>query len=301
MKNADTSIAWAVAVVVLMQFAVLWGYYVLFEALADGRTPGKRLQRLRVVRDGGYSVTFGASAVRNLMRIVDMQPVLMYGVGMVSVLVSKSGKRLGDMAAGTIVVKEEFVHQPVAPPPTVAGPGGGRAPHAAALRAEFDLLERFSQRQRDLDPERRASSSQRRAPARARARRVHGRNAGGAAREVVQRRARGTRSGFGVATGSPARRASATRSSRRECSAGPGSPRRSPRRSDRAAEGSARTAFANSSPSIAISPAISRGSGPRRRGEVDEVFYLNRLVAGAHNLLYRRRAITPRNRRASSL
>ena len=60
--------AFAISMIILIQFAVLWGYYVLFEALADGRTPGKRLQRLRVVRDGGYSVTFAASAVRNLMR-----------------------------------------------------------------------------------------------------------------------------------------------------------------------------------------------------------------------------------------
>ena len=62
----EMSTSLVIAAIVLIQFAVLWGYYVLFEALADGRTPGKRLQRLRVVRDGGYSVTFGASAVRNL-------------------------------------------------------------------------------------------------------------------------------------------------------------------------------------------------------------------------------------------
>ncbi|MGH7654630.1 MAG: RDD family protein, partial [Gemmatimonadaceae bacterium] len=149
------STSFAVAVVILMQFAVLWGYYVLFEALADGRTPGKRLQRLRVVRDGGYSVTFGASAVRNLMRIVDMQPLFMYGVGMVSVLVSKSGKRLGDMAAGTIVVKEDVVRVPAVPAQARAGPQPVRL-HTALSAAEYDLLDRFSQRQRDLDHSRRA-------------------------------------------------------------------------------------------------------------------------------------------------
>jgi len=66
------SAAWAGALLYLLLFAILWGYYVLFEGLGDGQTPGKRLLRLRAVRDGGYSVTFGASAVRNLVRLVDM-------------------------------------------------------------------------------------------------------------------------------------------------------------------------------------------------------------------------------------
>src|SRR5262245_58559437 len=68
-SGASRSPAWLVAAVVLLQFAVTWGYYVFCEALFDGQTLGKRTQRLRVVRDGGYSVTFGASAVRNLIRI----------------------------------------------------------------------------------------------------------------------------------------------------------------------------------------------------------------------------------------
>src|SRR5436309_12865978 len=58
--------AWATAIFSFAVFCLLWGYYVILEGLADGQTPGKKLLRLRVVRDGGYSVTFGASAVRNL-------------------------------------------------------------------------------------------------------------------------------------------------------------------------------------------------------------------------------------------
>ena len=87
-----------------------------------------------------------------------MQPLFMYGVGMVSVLVSKSGKRLGDMAAGTLVVKEDFVRQPAIVERSAASSGAPRpAPLSALLSApEFELLERFSQRQRDLDPARRA-------------------------------------------------------------------------------------------------------------------------------------------------
>src|SRR5438045_4407306 len=113
--------AWAAAIFVIAIFCLLWGYYVLFEGLADGQTPGKRLLRLRVVRDGGYSVTFGASAVRNLMRLVDIQPIPCYAVGIVSVLFTKSGKRLGDIVAGTIVVREALVKQ-LAPVATTAAP-----------------------------------------------------------------------------------------------------------------------------------------------------------------------------------
>src|SRR5215208_148070 len=99
-NKPSPSTAWAAAVVTIMQFVILWGYYVLFEGLADGQTPGKRFLRLRAVRDGGYSVGFAASAVRNLLRIVDLQPVFTYLIGISSIAVSKSGKRLGDLVAG---------------------------------------------------------------------------------------------------------------------------------------------------------------------------------------------------------
>src|SRR3954452_12122292 len=59
----DVGGTWGIAILVIAQFALLWGYYVLFEGLMDGQTPGKRLHRIRVVREGGYSVTFGVSAV----------------------------------------------------------------------------------------------------------------------------------------------------------------------------------------------------------------------------------------------
>src|SRR5678816_1610207 len=100
LTQPSASTTWAVALIILIQFAILWGYYLLFEGLNDGQTPGKRFLKLRVVRDGGYSVGFSASAVRNLMRIIDLQPVFTYAIGIGSVLFSKSGKRLGDIVAG---------------------------------------------------------------------------------------------------------------------------------------------------------------------------------------------------------
>jgi uncharacterized RDD family membrane protein YckC len=65
---------WLFAAYAFAQFFIVWGYNVLFEGLADGQTPGKRRLGLRVVQDGGYSVSFAASAVRNIVRVIDMQP-----------------------------------------------------------------------------------------------------------------------------------------------------------------------------------------------------------------------------------
>ncbi|MGQ0539699.1 MAG: RDD family protein, partial [Gemmatimonadaceae bacterium] len=153
--------AWGAALLYLLLFGILWGYYVLFEGLADGQTPGKRLMRLRVVRDGGYSVTFGASAARNLVRILDMQPVLTYGIAIASVLFTRRGKRLGDLAAGTIVVREALATRatPAALPASVRqerGGGGSEAPiHARLTNEEFAVLERFAERRAALSTERR--------------------------------------------------------------------------------------------------------------------------------------------------
>jgi uncharacterized membrane protein SpoIIM required for sporulation/uncharacterized RDD family membrane protein YckC len=149
---AQSSGAWAVSLVILISFAIQWGYYVLFEALWDGQTPGKRRLGIRVVQDGGYSVSFAASAVRNIARVVDMQPVFFYSVGIVSAAISKSGKRLGDMMAGTIVVRERL------------SKGAKLEVHATETTtelatslsdADFVLLDRFVSRLDTLDGDRR--------------------------------------------------------------------------------------------------------------------------------------------------
>jgi uncharacterized membrane protein SpoIIM required for sporulation/uncharacterized RDD family membrane protein YckC len=147
--------SWAAALLVLLQFAVLWGYYVLFEGLMDGQTPGKRIHHLRVVREGGFSVGFAASAVRNLVRILDMQPIFLYLVGFGSILTTKRGQRLGDLVAGTIVVREVLRETRL---PATAVPQGREAPalHTALSEDEFLVLDRFVQRWATIDPLRRA-------------------------------------------------------------------------------------------------------------------------------------------------
>lgn len=98
-------------VFVFVVFMIFFGYFILFEALWNGRTPGKKALGLRVVRDGGYPVDFTASLVRNLIRVGEMI-FGYYAISAVAAVFSPENKRLGDMAAGTIVVREARMASP---------------------------------------------------------------------------------------------------------------------------------------------------------------------------------------------
>ena len=84
-------------------FAVVWVYPLVCEGLFDGQTPGKRVLQLRVISSDGAPVGWLAACVRNLMRTVDMLP-FGYACGLLSGLLDPSGRRLGDLVAGTMVV-----------------------------------------------------------------------------------------------------------------------------------------------------------------------------------------------------
>jgi uncharacterized RDD family membrane protein YckC len=90
----------------LIDFMVQWAYFVIFEQLMQGRSPGKAMLRLRVVRRGGLPIDLRASLLRNLLRVVDMLPTY-YMVGLTSLFVSRHTQRLGDFAADTVVVRED--------------------------------------------------------------------------------------------------------------------------------------------------------------------------------------------------
>lgn len=153
-RFAGVSESLAMASFILVQFALFWGYYVLFEGLMDGQTPGKRIHRLRVVRDGGFSVTLGVSAARNLVRILDMQPGFLYLVGIASILMTKRGRRLGDLVAGTIVVQEQVRDVPKAK----SAPARGERPAAlqtALTEDEYIVLSRLVERWNSIEPLRR--------------------------------------------------------------------------------------------------------------------------------------------------
>lgn len=101
---ASSGFLWLVALVLLAQLALEFGYFVFFERVLGGRSPGKAWVGLRVIGDAGEPVTLAASLVRNLLRGVDILPGS-YVVGLVAMVVSAEGKRLGDLAAGTLVVR----------------------------------------------------------------------------------------------------------------------------------------------------------------------------------------------------
>jgi len=119
MGNLVTAGLW-----MLLWFLMDWFYPVLFEVSRRGATPGKRAMGLRVVQETGSPITWGQAIIRNFMRAVDSAPFFMYGFGMVSCLASKRFQRLGDLAAGTVVIYQRIPAPPrmMAPPPINAIP-----------------------------------------------------------------------------------------------------------------------------------------------------------------------------------
>jgi len=102
---ADQAGPLALAVLIILSFLIYWGYFFFFELWMNGRTPGKKSMKIRVVRLEGGAVTFDAIAVRNLLRVVDFMGV--YAVAGIMMFLTRKSQRLGDLAAGTVVVSEE--------------------------------------------------------------------------------------------------------------------------------------------------------------------------------------------------
>ncbi len=133
----------------------------VFEITTNGQSPGKRALGLRVIKAGGYPISFGDSAIRNLVRLVDFLPFC-YGVGLLVMLINGNWQRLGDVAAGTVVVKtprKKNVHL-----------DQGRAPIDVTLEnqlysawiqpslvtdVEFDMIKAYLRRRPELSPIRR--------------------------------------------------------------------------------------------------------------------------------------------------
>jgi uncharacterized RDD family membrane protein YckC len=95
--------AWVIALFGLVTWAFFWGYYVFFELLWNGQSPGKRWVGLRVIRGDGMPISMSESFIRNLVRIIDFLPAT-YGIGVITMFIDKQSRRLGDLAAGTLVV-----------------------------------------------------------------------------------------------------------------------------------------------------------------------------------------------------
>ncbi|HKR27556.1 MAG TPA: RDD family protein [Acidobacteriaceae bacterium] len=110
--KSSSSDAWVTAIIFLILFGVQWGYFTLFETFWNGRTPGKRILRLRVMQHNGRSIGFLDALTRNLLRIVDIIPGF-YLVGLIAVFATRQSQRLGDLVAGTIVVHEQKIETPL--------------------------------------------------------------------------------------------------------------------------------------------------------------------------------------------
>ena len=130
-------------------FVTWWFFPVLFEVYAAGRTPGKRLMGLMVVHEDGTPVGWSASILRNFLRVVDFLPAF-YSVGLVSMLMDASFRRLGDLAAGTVVVYADPVRPPAAEVPETVP----LAPPLPLARAEQRAVIAVAERAPFLTPER---------------------------------------------------------------------------------------------------------------------------------------------------
>jgi len=177
----ETSASWGVGIFLLIYFLLIWGYFALFEAFGNGKTPGKHAARIRVIHQSGRGITFFESLARNLVRYADFLPAF-YAVGIVAMFMSRRSQRLGDMVAGTLVVRERQAEAPIwtesqsrtfiAPPlaasaidssgSTATGAGlWGGPPHLrvvlpapALIRlsvSDLEVLEGFFSRRLDMD------------------------------------------------------------------------------------------------------------------------------------------------------
>ncbi|MEJ2184601.1 MAG: stage II sporulation protein M [Gemmatimonadota bacterium] len=97
---------WGRAAVLFIAFLLTWGYFVFWEGFRNGRTPGKRWAGVRVIHEGGHPLTLRGAVIRNLVRVIDVQPVFTCLVGGASMMLHPRTQRLGDMAAATLVIRD---------------------------------------------------------------------------------------------------------------------------------------------------------------------------------------------------
>ena len=169
---------WVVAFYVFATFLLNWGYFTLFEAFWNGRTPGKRAVGIRVIQRSGRAIGLFESMARNFIRYVDQIPFF-YAVGAITMFVTKDHQRLGDLAAGTLVVRERQPEAPLwgetgartftapvfmpdahaaEPAPAFVLPATGIAKLGAA---DLEVMEGFFARRLDLSLATRAALAQR--------------------------------------------------------------------------------------------------------------------------------------------
>lgn len=114
-RSAGEASKWVMALMVVAVFLVFAGYFAAFEWLWNGQTPGKRILKLRVMREDGRPVTLWEALARNVLRIIDNFPgffIPLYSVGLVAIFLNRKDQRIGDLFAGTVVVRERSGEAP---------------------------------------------------------------------------------------------------------------------------------------------------------------------------------------------
>ena len=178
LSYSQITATWAWAVFILLFFLLNWGYFTIFEAFWNGRTPGKRVARIRVIQRSGRAIGLFESMARNLVRYIDQLPGF-YAVGVITMFVTSQHQRLGDLAAGTLVVRDREQPAPVwnetgtrtftapvfaatAPPPE---PRAGLTLPATGIQklspADLGVLEGFFARRLDMSLETRQRIAER--------------------------------------------------------------------------------------------------------------------------------------------
>lgn len=106
---------WTIALMIVVLFLIFAGYFIFFEWLWNGQTPGKKLLKLRVIREDGRPITLWEAIARNLLRIFDAAPgfaLPVYSIGLITIFLSSRDQRVGDAFAGTVVVRERAGEAP---------------------------------------------------------------------------------------------------------------------------------------------------------------------------------------------
>jgi uncharacterized RDD family membrane protein YckC len=141
---------WAIAILIFAFFLLFYGYFILFEAIWNGQTPGKRLTRIRVIKDSGQPITAIDAVARNLLRIIDQLPAV-YGIGVLCAWISPQCKRLGDYVAGTVVVHEKSFESVPAQWSAPTQPAIHQFNASRLTPEEFALVETFLSRRNSLE------------------------------------------------------------------------------------------------------------------------------------------------------
>ena len=155
---------WMIAAMIFILFLLFAGYFIFFEWLWDGQTPGKRLLKLRVIREDGRPITLWEAIARNLLRVFDATPGFLlpiYSVGLIVIFLSNRDQRVGDIFAGTVVIRERTDEAPTFDE-TFSNPIADAALRRVQKRTEFnanvmiltdpeiDVIESFLRRRWDL-------------------------------------------------------------------------------------------------------------------------------------------------------